>query len=227
MNIAIIAAGGRGARMGAIGRAKQFLEISGIPIIVHTLLRFESCAEVAETIVVAPADDVEAFPKFAEQFGLKKLARVVAGGKTRTQSVWRGLQSLRADASTVVAVHDAVRPFVTSEEIASVFREAKKSGAAILAARVVDTVKEADGKVVTRTLERSRLWHAQTPQCFRYELLFRAYSSAIEESIEATDDSALVERLGVQVSIVEGGANNIKITTPRDLALAEILFNSQ
>ena len=223
MNVAIIAAGGRGARMGG-GRAKQFLELSGTPIIIHTLSRFERCAEVGEVVVVVAQGDVGAFLELAEQYELGKLARVVGGGETRTESVWRGLQSIGPGAANVVAVHDAVRPFVTPEEIGATVREAERCGAAVLAARAVDTIKEAEGTVVARTLDRARLWHAQTPQCFRYELLRRAYERAVADGLEATDDSALVERLGARVAIVEGGAHNIKITTPRDLALAESLL---
>ena len=225
MNVAIIAAGGRGERVGG-ERAKQFLELSGTPVIIHTLRRFEECATVGETIVVVPSSDAGAFLELAEKYGLRKLARVVTGGQTRTESVWRGLQAVRAATARVVAVHDAVRPFVTPDEIDRTVREAEASGAAILAAPAVDTIKEAEGTHVTRTLERARLWHAQTPQCFRYDLLRRAYEQAIAEDFDATDDSALVERLGVHVSIVEGGARNIKITTRQDLALAEILMKS-
>jgi 2-C-methyl-D-erythritol 4-phosphate cytidylyltransferase len=225
MNVAIIAAGGQGTRMGG-ERAKQFLELSGTPVIIHTLRRFDECAEVGETIVVVPAADVKDFLELAGKAGLRKLARVVAGGGTRTESVWRGLQAVRAETARVVAVHDAVRPLVTPEEIDATVRAADASGAAILAARAVDTIKEAEGTNVLRTLDRARLWHAQTPQCFRYDLLRRAYERALAEGFEATDCSALVERLGAPVSIVEGTARNIKITTPQDLALAEILMKS-
>jgi 2-C-methyl-D-erythritol 4-phosphate cytidylyltransferase len=229
MNVAIIAAGGRGTRMGggAGSAPKQFLELAGTPVVVHTLRRFEACATVDEVVVVVPLSEVQAFLELAEKFSLRKPAQVVAGGETRAESVWRGLQSVRAGDVGVVAVHDAVRPLVTPEEIDATVRAAEATGAAILAARAVDTVKESDGKGgprVARTLDRTRLWHAQTPQCFRYELLRRAYESAGAFGLEATDDSALVERLGAPVQIVEGNARNIKITTPQDLALAEMLL---
>jgi 2-C-methyl-D-erythritol 4-phosphate cytidylyltransferase len=120
-----------------------------------------------------------------------------------------------------------VRPFVEPEEIDRVVREAEEHGAAILAAPAVETIKEAEGGRVLRTHERSRLWHAQTPQCFRLVLLRRAYESALAEgSADATDCSALVERLGVEVRIVAGGPHNIKVTTPRDFALAEVIAQS-
>jgi 2-C-methyl-D-erythritol 4-phosphate cytidylyltransferase len=126
----------------------------------------------------------------------------------------------------VVAVHDGVRPFVTPEEIDRTVREAEAHGAAVMAVPAVDTIKEAEGGAVLRTLERTRLWHAQTPQCFRLELLRRAYAQPGALLPDVTDDSALVERLGAAVRIVEGGAHNIKITTPRDFALAEMLLKS-
>jgi 2-C-methyl-D-erythritol 4-phosphate cytidylyltransferase len=228
MNVAIIVAAGRGSRMGG-GRAKQFREISGIPIIIHTLRRFEQCETVAETTVVLPEAEREEFLSLSEKYGLRKLARAVAGGETRALSVWNGLRSLgAAEDESVVAVHDGVRPFVEPGEIDRVVREAEASGAAILAAPAVETVKEVEGARVLRTHERSRLWLAQTPQCFRLRLLRRAYEAALAEGrADATDDSALVERLGVEVRVVEGGPHNIKVTTPRDFELAEILMRGQ
>lgn len=226
MNVAIIVAAGRGSRMGG-GRAKQFREISGIPIIIHTLRRFEQCSSIVETTVVLPDAEREEFLSLAGGYGLRKFARTVAGGETRALSVWNGLRSLDGvKDSDVVAVHDGVRPFVEPEEIDRAVREAEEHGAAILAAPAVDTIKEAEAGSVRRTHERARLWHAQTPQAFRLGLLRRAYESAFAEgdAADATDCSALVERLGVAVRIVEGGPHNIKVTTPRDFALAEILL---
>ena len=225
MNVAIIAAAGQGTRAGG-GRAKQFREISGTPIIIHTLRRFEQCSSIGEVTVVVPAGGQSELLALAARHGLRKLTRVVAGGPTRTESIWRGLQTVRAATARVVAVHDGVRPFVTPEEIDRAVEEAGRSGAAILAAPVVDTIKEVEGGRVARTPERGRLWRALTPQCFRYDLLRRAYERALAEGAEATDDSALVERLGAEVSIVEGDARNIKITTAQDFALAEVIVQS-
>ena len=224
MNVAIIVAAGRGSRMGG-GRAKQFREISGIPIIIHTLARFELCETISEAVVVLPADARESFLALAAGHGLRKVARAVAGGETRAESVWRGLQALGAGGVEVVAVHDGVRPFVTPSEIDRAVRAAEEHGAAILAAPAVDTIKEAEGGAVRRTLERARLWHAQTPQCFRLELLRRAYGQPGALGADVTDCSALVERLGESVRVVAGGADNIKITNPRDFAIAEVLVN--
>ena len=223
MNVAIIAAAGRGTRLGG-ERAKQFLELAGKPVIIHTLEKFERCAEIQEVIVVLPAGDAADFLTQAGRYGLRKLARVVAGGATRAESVRCGLQAVRAATAGVVAVHDAVRPFVTPDEIGRTVRAAEEFGAAILAAPAVDTIKEVEDDRVVRTVERARLRRALTPQCFRYELLRRAYEQPAELVSAATDDSSLVEALGAHVRVVEGDARNIKITRPEDVALAEILL---
>lgn len=207
------------------GPAKQFRELSGTPIIIHTLRNFERCASIHETVVVVSSEHISETRALTERYGTRKVASVVEGGASRVQSVWNGLRAAREDAS-IVAVHDAVRPFVTPEEIDRVVSEAERSGAAILASPAVDTMKEVEDGCVVSTPDRARLWHAQTPQCFRRELVVRAYECASSERTDATDDSALVERLGARVSIVEGGTHNMKITTRRDLALAELMTRS-
>jgi 2-C-methyl-D-erythritol 4-phosphate cytidylyltransferase len=226
MNVAIIAAAGRGTRLGG-ERAKQFLELAGVPVIIHTLRRFEQCAEIHEVIVALPAQEASEFLELAGRHGLRKLARVVPGGATRAESVWRGLQAVRAATAEIIAVHDGVRPFVTPDEIARTVRAAQASGAAILTAAAVDTIKEVEDNRIIRTLERARLRRALTPQCFRYELLRRAYEQQPGLTAGATDDSFLVESLGASVSIVEGDARNIKITRREDLALGEILIKQE
>lgn len=224
MNVAIIAAAGEGKRFGA-GRAKQFLELAGAPVIVHTLRRFEECSAIHEVVVVLPAADAgREFVALAGKYGLRKVSRVVAGGSTRAESVLRGLQAIRPVTARVVAVHDGVRPLVTAEEIARTVLAAEESGAAVLASPVVDTIKEVQDEKVVRTLERARLYRALTPQCFHYSLLRKAYEEAGASAHEATDDSAIVERMGVAISIVEGDPRNIKITRPEDIALAEIIL---
>jgi 2-C-methyl-D-erythritol 4-phosphate cytidylyltransferase len=225
MNVAIIAAAGQGTRLGG-KRPKQFLELAGVPVIIHTLKRFEQCAAIDEVIVVLPAQNASTFLTLAGKYALRKLARIVPGGATRAESVWRGLQSVRAATAEIVAVHDGVRPFVTVEEIEQTVRAAAISGAAILTAPVIDTIKEVNNSQVVRTLERARLQRALTPQCFRYELLRRAFEQSPELVASATDDSSLVESLGITVATVEGDARNIKITRPEDIALAEIILNS-
>jgi 2-C-methyl-D-erythritol 4-phosphate cytidylyltransferase len=226
MNVAIIAAAGQGTRVGG-RRAKQFLELAGTPIIIHTLRRFEQCAAIQETVLVLPAQDAAGFLALAGRYGLRKLARVVQGGGTRAESVWKGLQAVRPATAGIIAVHDGVRPFVTPEEIAATVRAAEETGAAILATPATDTIKEVRDGAVLRTLERETLCHALTPQCFRYELLRRAYEAARDLGAEVTDDSRLVERLGESVSIVEGHPRNIKITRPEDLSTAELILKSE
>jgi 2-C-methyl-D-erythritol 4-phosphate cytidylyltransferase len=224
MNIAIIAAAGTGSRM-ASDRPKQFLQLAGSPIIFHTLKPFELCESIQEVIVVLPAEESAAFLAHAGKLGLRKLARVVPGGATRADSVKRGLLAIRAATAEIVAVHDGVRPFVTVEEIDNTIAAAERDGAAILATPVTDTIKLVEGEAVVKTLERRHLRQALTPQCFRYELLRRAYEQADVNDPSLTDESALVERLGHQVTIVDGSARNIKITTPRDLLIAETFLN--
>jgi 2-C-methyl-D-erythritol 4-phosphate cytidylyltransferase len=225
MNVAIIAAAGQGRRLGG-KRAKQFLELAGVPVIIHTLRRFEQCASIHEVVVVLPQADTAGFLALAGKYGLRKLARVVTGGRTRAESVWRGLQSVRPQTAEIIAVHDGVRPFVTPAEISLVVEAAQAWGASILVAPVVDTIKEVRGHEIVRTVERATLRRALTPQCFQYPLLRRAFEQAQNLGADATDDSLLVEQLGVQVHIIEGDARNIKITRPEDIAFAEILLQS-
>lgn len=225
MNIAIIAAAGTGSRM-ASDRPKQFLQLAGTPIIFHTLNPFERCDSIHEVIVVLPAEQTAEFLAQAGKRGLRKLARVVPGGATRADSVKRGLQAIRAVTAEVVAVHDGVRPFVTVEEIENTLEAARRDGAAILVAPATDTIKLVEGDTVVETLPRQNLRQALTPQCFHYELLRRAYEQVDVADPSLTDESVLVERLGQRVTIVEGSARNIKITTPRDLLLAEALLST-
>jgi len=225
MNIAIIAAAGAGTRM-ASDRPKQFLLLAGTPVIIHTLKVFEQCESINEVIVVLPAAESAGFLSLATKFGLRKVARVVPGGVTRADSVKRGLLAIRAATAEIVAVHDGVRPFVTVEEIDAVVSAAQTDGAAILVAPVTDTIKQVNEQRVVQTLDRSSLRRALTPQCFRYDVLRDAYQQADVNDPSLTDESALVEQLGKPVSVVEGRARNIKITTVEDLAIAEAILTA-
>jgi len=225
MNVAIIVAAGQGSRMGG-ECPKQFRELAGIPIIIHTLRAFEQCEVIQEIIVVLPASESANFLSLAGKYGLRKLSKVVPGGITRSESVFHGLQAVRATTAEVVAIHDGVRPFVSPDEITRTVKAAHEHEAAILVAPVTDTIKEVAHDGIVRTIERSLLRRALTPQCFRYTLLRRAYEQAEVNDPELTDESLLVERLGVQVAIVEGSPRNIKITTPEDLLVAEALIKS-
>jgi 2-C-methyl-D-erythritol 4-phosphate cytidylyltransferase len=223
MNVAIIAAAGQGTRMGD-SRAKQFLELAGTPIIIHTLRSFELCEAVQEIILVLPAQATAGFLAIAEKHRLRKLSKIVPGGTTRAESVLKGLLAVRPATAEIVAVHDGVRPFVTPDEIIRTVKAAEANEAAILVAAVTDTIKEVSDGIVAKTLPRTALRRALTPQCFRFELLRRAYEQVDVLDPELTDESSLVERLGVKVTIVEGSSRNIKITGPEDLALAEVLL---
>ena len=223
MNIAIIAAAGAGTRM-ASDRPKQFLLLAGAPIIFHTLKPFERCESIHEVIVVLPAEESAGFVSLAGKYGLRKVARVVPGGITRADSVKRGLMAIRSATAEIIAVHDGVRPFVTVEEIDRTVAAARMDGAAILVAPATDTIKQVSDGSVVKTLDRSTLRRALTPQCFQYELLRQAYQRADVNDPSLTDESALIEQLGQRVSVVEGSARNIKITSAEDLAIAEGLL---
>ena len=225
MNTAIIAAAGIGSRM-ASDRPKQFLQLAGTPIIFHTLAPFEQCDRIQEVIVVLPPDETAAFLTLAGKHGLRKLSRVVPGGMTRADSVKRGLMAIRPATANIVAVHDGVRPFVTVEEIESVVAAAESDGAAILVAPVTDTIKHVKDNAVIKTLDRLELRRALTPQCFRYELLRKAYEHADVDDPTLTDESALAEKIGVPVTAIEGSSRNIKITTPQDLLIAETFLKA-
>ncbi len=225
MNVAIIAAAGQGTRMGG-NRAKQFLELAGTPIIIHTLRSFELCEAIHEIILVLPAQDAAGFLVIVEKHRLRKLSRIVPGGTTRAESVLKGLLAVRSATAEIIAIHDGVRPFVTADEITETVKAAEMNGAAILTTAVTDTIKEVSKGFVAKTLPRTALRRALTPQCFRFELLRRAYEQVDVLDPELTDESALVERLGVKVTIVEGSSRNIKITGPEDLALGEVLLKA-
>jgi len=224
MNIAIIAAAGSGTRM-ASDRPKQFLLLAGMPVIFHTLKVFEQCDSINEVIVVVPAEESAGFVSAAGKYGLRKVARVVPGGATRADSVKRGLMTIRSATAEIVAIHDGVRPFVTVEEIDATIAAARTDGAAILVAPVTDTIKQVNDRRIVHTFERGGLRRALTPQCFRYDVLRQAYQAADVTDPSVTDESVLVEQLGIPVTIVEGSARNIKITTAEDLAIAEAILD--
>jgi 2-C-methyl-D-erythritol 4-phosphate cytidylyltransferase len=205
-------------------RAKQFLHLCGEPVVVHALKAFEQCPQVDRVLLVLPETDRDAFADLLPAFGMKKVSQIVAGGRERQDSVWHGLQMVDLDHTEIVAVHDGVRPLITPAQISRVIDQARRSGAAILAIPVTDTLKEVEADQVIKTLDRRRLYLVQTPQAFRAEILIDAYQRAYAEGLRATDDAALVEQGGGSVSVVEGSHDNLKITWPEDLALAEFLL---
>lgn len=222
MNSAIIVAAGSGTRFGA-KTPKQFLKILGKPLIIYTLERFENCPAIDEIILVLSGEEIVNFKNTVEKYNLKKLAKIVSGGKTRAASVLNGLNRIDSQKCEIVAVHDGARPLVSIEEITKTVEKAGETGAACLVATVTDTIKEvADGKIV-RTVDRAKLRRALTPQCFRYEILRRAFAeNEIGETV--TDECFLVEKLGCEIATVEGNAQNIKITRPEDFIFAEKLL---
>lgn len=226
MNVAIIPAAGSGTRFGGTV-AKQFLDLAGTPIIIHTLRRFDECAEIAALAVALSPSEIERFHQQAQTSGIRKPLRIVQGGSERSDSIYNALEAIADWQPEIVAIHDAVRPFITPQQISAVIARAREVGAAILALPATDTIKEVEAGLIKRTLDRRKIYRAQTPQAFRYELLLRAYGEArasLVPSEAMTDDAMLVERLGAPVAIVEGSAHNIKITSPEDLRLAERLF---
>jgi len=225
--VAIVPAAGSGNRMGR-ELSKQYLALGGMPLLVHTLNVFERCPLVDALLVVVPPSDVEAVrTEMLPRWSLKKLAGVIPGGKERQDSVRAGIEALDRETELVV-IHDAVRPFITVELIENCIRAAAEEGAATVGVPVKDTVKEvgADGRVM-RTCDRNLLWLTQTPQAFRRDIIENAHRAAVRDGYRGTDDTSLVERLGIAVRMIRGDYGNIKITTPEDLVIAEALLARQ
>jgi 2-C-methyl-D-erythritol 4-phosphate cytidylyltransferase len=216
--VAVVPAGGSGVRMRS-ARPKQYLALGGVALLIHTL-RALVRAEVVDGLVLAvPAERVESTRRLLKRHRVSRVLDVVAGGVDRQESVWRALQAVPAGASWVV-VHDAVRPFITAGLVKQVLAAAQQHGAAVCGLAVRETVKRVKTGTVESTLEREGLWLIQTPQVFRRDLLWEAHDKARRDGFAGTDDAVLVERLGEPVAMVPGLAENLKITTPEDLAVA-------
>ena len=240
--IVLIPAAGLGTRMASApagkpakpAASKQFLELDGVPVLIHTLRQFATSAEVNEIIVALRKPEIESFrgrlAKDAPEIAKKKLV-LVEGGEHRQQSVASGLSAVSAAADDIVLVHDAVRPFVTNAMIHELVAAAQKYGAAIAAVPAVDTVKQvertAEGALIKATIPREKIVLAQTPQGFRYDVLKKAFDEAAADGFIGTDEASLVERSGHPVAVVMGSPRNIKITTPGDLDLAQFFLKSQ
>jgi len=219
---AVIVAAGKGKRMKS-SVDKQFIRLGGKTILERTVEKFEKSAVIKEVVIVTGSEHIAELEEIRTRCRWKKVSKIVCGGKERQNSVYNGICAL-SENTDIVLIHDGVRPFVTEEEIEKMAEEADKKGACVLAARVKDTIKvcSVDGKVLS-TPERSSLWAMQTPQAFRYGLIKNAYE-ALDESAAVTDDASVAERAGYDVYIVEGGYDNIKITTPEDLYIAEAIL---
>lgn len=222
----LIPAAGSGVRMGG-DIAKPFLQLGGREILARTLDVFEHCAVISEVWVIVAAENVSACQQgIIERYGFRKVRDVVAGGASRQESVWRGLQRVEA-AVDLVVVHDGVRPFVTDAVLRETLGCAATHGAAVTAVPLRDTLKRiSDGGVVETTVPRDNLWRAQTPQAFQRHLLMSAYRQAWERGVQATDDASLIESMGHPVKVVSGSEHNIKITTPEDLNFSEGLLRA-
>ncbi|MEW6666777.1 MAG: 2-C-methyl-D-erythritol 4-phosphate cytidylyltransferase [Thermodesulfobacteriota bacterium] len=226
--LALVPAAGAGVRMGT-GRAKQFLDLCGSPVLAVTLRRFQLSPLIHEIVAVVPPGEVEyCREEIVRRFGLDKVKRVVEGGKRRQDSVRLGLEASGSGYDLVV-IHDGVRPLLRAETLERVLKAARKDRAVIAALPARDTIKEVDADLrVTRTYPRGQVWLVQTPQVFRYEDILAAHREAFREDWdEMTDDALLVERIGIPVKVVEGAEDNIKVTSPQDLELARFLLARQ
>jgi 2-C-methyl-D-erythritol 4-phosphate cytidylyltransferase len=234
--VVIIPAAGLGTRMAPMPGAKdkkphpskQFTELAGTPILIHTLRKFSAVDEVSEIWVALRDNEIDAFGERLEKEArdvLKKKVELVVGGEHRQQSVEHALNAVKAAPGDIVLVHDAVRPLVTPEIIREVIEAAKKYGAAIAGLPAVDTVKQvertAEGAIIKATIPRAGVVLAQTPQGFRYEVIKKVFDEATADGFMGTDEASLAERSGHEVAVVMGSPKNIKITTPADMELAE------
>lgn len=219
----VIVSAGKGTRM-RMRQSKQYIHLQNKPILVHTLEKFHNIKEIKLIHVVVGVDDVKRVESYVEQYQLHKVVCVIAGGKERQDSVYRGLLSFD-DSIDWVMIHDGVRPFVTEHDIMSCWRKAEEKGAAILAVPVKDTIKVVSNEMaVVSTPDRNHLWAIQTPQVFGLEPLKKAHEYATKQKLLGTDDAMLMEMVGVSIHVVPGDYQNIKITTPDDLEYAQFIF---
>lgn len=222
--VGLIAGGGKGRRINS-PIPKQFLPLKDKPILTWTLETFQTTSEITEIILVVPKEKIEyCWEEIVEKYRFLKVKKILPGGMTRQASVWAGLQACPQD-TEIVVIHDAVRPFVKKEIIVGSIKTARRSGAAVAAIPVVDTIKRIKkGRKINETLDRTSLVIAQTPQTFKYSLIFEAYRKAFEENYSASDDASLLERLGYPIKLIPGSPSNIKITTPQDLAFGNFIL---
>ncbi|HPU08165.1 MAG TPA: 2-C-methyl-D-erythritol 4-phosphate cytidylyltransferase [Candidatus Atribacteria bacterium] len=225
MFFAIIVAAGRGERVNSV-TPKQYLPLLGKPILAHTLDIFEKSPWIGEIIVVINPLHEEIFKKEVwERYGYRKVKKYISGGETRQESVYGGVREVKNRGDDFVLIHDGVRPLVDEKILGRCVEGVIKFGAVCCAMPCVDTIKcSLNGEVIDETLDRQKIWRAQTPQAFRISLIWEALERAKEEGFQGTDDSSLVERMGKPVRLVLGSEDNLKITTPQDLILAEELL---
>ena len=231
----ILPAAGLGTRMAAGHSAsaapKQFLELAGVPVLIHTLRAFAGVPQIAKIFVAVRANEMDRLTAQIQEYGFADKVQMVEGGDNRQESVANALNALRCDPDDIVLVHDAVRPLIDVATIERTIRAVEKHDAAIVGLPAVDTIKQvertADGAIITSTIPREYIVQAQTPQGFRCGLLKCAFAEAEADGFVGTDEASLVERAGAQVAVVQGSPANFKITQPGDLELAEFYLQCQ
>jgi 2-C-methyl-D-erythritol 4-phosphate cytidylyltransferase len=223
---AIIVAAGKGERFGG-PVPKQFIELGGKPVLYYALAAFQEHPLISEIIVAAPVQQIEAVWQQAhELWHIKKLRQCVAGGQYRHESVMAGLPAC-SKSSSLVAIHDGVRPLLSAQLISRVIKAAQASAAAIPALAPRETIKIVEAGIVLKTLARASLVAVQTPQVFARDLLVAAYEKAVRDGFHGTDDAAVVENYGAAVHVVQGDPENIKITSPEDLATVKMVLRKR
>jgi 2-C-methyl-D-erythritol 4-phosphate cytidylyltransferase len=223
MIAAVIVAAGQGTRMGP-NVDKLFLNLNGLPVVTHTWGRFERADAIEHIVLVVREGMQPAFNELAEQLKFRKPFRLVPGGKERQDSVWNGLEAL-PECAEIVAIQDAARPCTTPALISATIEAARETGAAVAAQPLIDTVKESgDGKLIQKTLDRSKLWAVQTPQTFRVEVIRRALAEVRQRGLVVTDDTAACELIGQPVRLVIRPEPNPKVTRAEDLPYIEFLL---
>jgi len=231
--VAIVPSAGKSERMGELvrpslggGGKKEFLPLGGRPILAHTLRSLEDHPRISEIILVVDDGNLEyAKKEIIEKYGFQKVKEVIVGGEERQDSVYNGLKKITKDCD-IVLIHDGARPFLIEDLITKSIEGAEKHKAAVIAVPCIDTIKfvRKENNMVLETLDREYLWMAQTPQTFRYEIILKAHKKAKKNNFKGTDDASLVEMMTQPVKIVRGSYDNIKITTPEDLVLAEAIL---
>jgi 2-C-methyl-D-erythritol 4-phosphate cytidylyltransferase len=221
----IVVAAGSGSRMGSEIK-KQYLPLAGAPILVRTLQTLTVCPLVERVVLVVSPEDIEYVRDMVGEHEIAKIGAIVGGGRERQDSVWQGLRAALPNC-THVAIHDAARPLVSQDEIIAVIEAAMDGGAATLGVPVKETIKRVKEGLVSETLERASLWAVHTPQAFRRDWLEEAHYRSMKAGGHGTDDASLVEWAGYPVQMVRGSYENLKITTPEDLLVAETLFQER
>lgn len=223
--VAIVPAAGLGRRFGP-GTNKSFKTLMGKPLLLWALETLETVDEITEIIPVLREEDMEKGVELFEKSGLSKIKRIAPGGKERQDSVYNGLKQVD-DNTGIVVIHDGVRPMVGKNLIRESIRQLRDCDGVIPGVPLKDTIKELKDSIVRRTLKRDSLWAVQTPQVFFYKILYATYEKAMMDGFYTTDDAAIVERYGGRVKVIMGSYNNIKITTPEDLLIAEFLLSKK